>query len=59
MYIMVKISTAPRTNGITATSEQFYENTKKYMSLTHITDNAANKLMHYCIDYNPTYLKIS
>ena len=59
MYIVVTISAAPRTTGITTTGEQFYENTKKYTSLTQVTDKTAYKLMHYCIDYYPTYLKVS
>ena len=58
MFVLVTMATTPRTTGITATGKQFYENTKKYISLTHVTDNIVYKLMHYWIEYNPTYLKI-
>ena len=53
------MATTPQTTGFLATGEPFYENTKKYTLLIHVTDRIVYKSMHYCIDYNSAYLKIS
>ena len=52
------MATTPGTTGTTTTGEQFYENTKKYTLLIHLTDKIVYKSMHYWIDYNSAYLKI-